>query len=148
MAAIVEISGNFDRQDGISIVSGTLYFTLTKRDFDGRTLIEPIQQAVELNAEGEFAGVRLWPNDRGRTNSRYRLEYLPAGASKREVLEPELFVPETGGPHDLADLMLTSELARNSRIDRIVPISAAEFDARQSAGVLADALYLVEGAQA
>ena len=144
MVATVEISGNFDRQDGRNTVTGTLYFTLSKRDFDGTTVIEPVQQDVELDGEGRFA-VQLWPNDRGRTGSTYLVEYLPAGGRKREVLDPALFVPEASASHDLSDLLLASSLAQNSKIARIVPITAEEFAAKQSAGTLTDALYLVEG---
>lgn len=148
MVTTVEIIGNFDRQDGSSAVTGTLYFTLSQRDFDGPTLIEPVQQAVPLDGEGSFAGVRLWPNDRGRMNSTYRVEYLPGGASNREVIDKALFVPESGGPHDLSDLLTASAVARKSGLDRIVPISAEDFATRMDAGTLADALYLVEGAEA
>lgn len=143
MATTVELQGNFDRQDGTDRVAGTLYLTLNRRDFDGDTMIEPGVQQIDLDTAGRFAGVRVWPNDRGRTKSRYRLEYLPAGGSRRELIEAELFVPETGGPHNLSDLLLASAVARDSRIDRIIPITATDFAARQSAGTLSDALYLI-----
>lgn len=146
MAITAEIRGNFDRQDGADGVSGTLIFTLSGRDFDGSILIEPAQQTVELDAEGAFQGLRLWPNDRGRMNTTYRVEYLTGGSAKREVIEAQLFVPETGGPHDLADLILANDVARQSQIERIIPITAEEFAERQSGGSLKDALYLIEGA--
>lgn len=145
MLTTVEIKGNFDRQDGESTVTGTLYFTLSHRDFDGTTVIEPTQQAVPLDQEGEFAGIRLWPNERGRANSSYRVEYLAAGASRREVIEKAMFVPEAAEPLDLADLLLASTVARAGGIDRIISLTAEAFAERQSAGSLVDALYLIEG---
>ncbi|MDO5704442.1 MAG: hypothetical protein Q4G49_05120 [Paracoccus sp. (in: a-proteobacteria)] len=145
MLTTVEIKGNFDRQDGVSSVSGTLFFTLSQRDFDGSTVIEPAVQAVPLDGEGEFSGVRLWPNERGRMGSTYRVEYQKEGAAKPDLIEAALFVPDADAPLDLADLLMANTIARESRLSRIIPISAEVFVQRQEAGTLVDALYLVEG---
>ncbi|MCQ0969092.1 hypothetical protein MLD63_01410 (plasmid) [Paracoccus sp. TK19116] len=146
MIQTVQINGNFDRQDGTSAVSGELFFTLSKRDFDGATIVEPITQAVTLDADGAFAGVTMWPNDRGRSNSRYIVEYLPEGAARRELITKTMFVPEAGGPHELSDLLLAANLATSLNLDRVVRISSSDYDQRLSAGTLTDGLYLVEGA--
>ncbi|MDO5631778.1 MAG: hypothetical protein Q4G22_08065 [Paracoccus sp. (in: a-proteobacteria)] len=145
MLTTVELKGNFDRQDGVSSVSGTLIFTLSQRDFDGSTVIEPAAQTVPLDGEGEFTGVRLWPNERGRMGSTYRVEYQKAGAAKPDLIEPALFVPDSAAPLDLADLLLMNTVARETRLSRIIPISADVFAQRQQAGTLVEALYLVEG---
>lgn len=145
MVQTVEINGNFDKQNGASAVSGKLYFTLNKRDFDGPTIIEPIAQAVELDDAGAFSGLALWPNDRGRTNSAYLVEYMAMGSSRKEVIAKTLFVPESTVPHQLSDLILASDLASSIRVDRVIPISAADYEQRLTAGTLQDALYLVEG---
>ena len=146
MIQTVHINGNFDRQDGTSAVAGELFFTLSRRDFDGPTIVEPVTQPVKLDADGAFEGLSLWPNDRGRSNSRYVVEYQPEGSARREVITKALFVPEAGGPHELSDLLLAANLAGSLHLDRVVRISATDYDKRLNAGTLNDGLYLVEGA--
>lgn len=144
MVATVEIRGNFDRQSGATEVSGKLTFRLDKRDFDGTTIVEVETQTVDLAADGTFSGVMVWPNERGRVGSRYRVDFTPTGG-KPETIAAALFVPETGGPHDLGDLLVMSELARLAKLAAITPITQAQFDSRQAAGTLAsNTLYLVE----
>ena len=145
MVQTVQINGNFDKQDGTSAVAGKLIFTLNKRDFDGTTIIEPTAQYVTLDDEGAFFGVTLWPNDRGRTNSRYIVEYQAAESSGKEIIAEQLFVPEIEGPHELSDLIVSSHLATTLNLDRVVRISADTYDQRLHAGTLSDGLYLVEG---
>ena len=144
MVDTVEIRGNFDRQSGLSEVAGTLTFTLDKRDFDGTTIVEAEAQTVQLDENGEFTGLMVWPNDRGRMGSRYKVDFTPGGG-KPVTISAKLFVPETGGPHELGDLLVASELAALAKLAAITSITQAQFDARQAAGTLAsNTLYLVE----
>lgn len=145
MVQTVEISGNFDKQSGAGAVAGKLFFTLSRRDYDGPTIIEPVEQVIELDDAGAFANLRLWANDRGRSNSRYSVEFQASGTARKEIIVDNLFVPEAGAPHQLSDLILAASLAGPGSVDRLVPISAVDYDAKLGAGTLQDGLYLVEG---
>lgn len=143
MALTVEVRGDFDWQDGESSVLGTLYFTLTKRDYDGSTVIEPREQSVALNAAGEFTGVQLWPTDRGRSGARYKVEFQAANRARREVLHAGIVVPELGGPHQLASLMELTDAIVAARIPTLITMTQAQYDAALTDGTLTDGLYLV-----
>lgn len=144
MAETVQLAGDFDWQDGDSSVTGTLFFTLTKRDFDGPVIIEPREQQVTLDSEGEFTGLDLWPNDRGRAGSRYKVEFMPGDSNRKVSIHNGIIVPEHGGPHQLGSLLELADSLAASRIAGFSTMTQSQFDERQAAGTLTDGLYLID----
>lgn len=144
MAETVQLAGDFDWQDGESSVTGKLSFTLTKRDFDGPVIIEPRPQEITLDAEGEFSGLQVWPNDRGRSGSRYKVDFTPAGTTRPVAIHSGIIVPELGGPHQLGDLLELADTLAATKIQVLVTMTEAAFEAARIAGSLADGLYLVK----